>query len=113
MAVQQGRSEQRGESYSGLYVEPLSDARTTLVDFFSILLDLPAGPDQDVTTLNPNFIAPHTISPAIRPLAISNVKRQIMPRTCDHKTFEPSFNKRPPFMGATVMDRKKLSFDIE
>ncbi len=37
-AVQQGRSERRGESYSALYVEPLSDARTPLADFFSILL---------------------------------------------------------------------------
>ena len=33
-----GRSERRGESYSALYVEPLSDARTPLADFFSILL---------------------------------------------------------------------------
>ena len=39
MAVQQGRSEQGGEAYSVLYVEPLSDARTPLADFFSILLD--------------------------------------------------------------------------
>jgi hypothetical protein len=38
MAVQQGRSERRGESYSVLYVEPLSDARTMLADFFSIML---------------------------------------------------------------------------
>jgi len=38
MAVQQGRSERGGESYSVPYVEPLSDARTTLADFFSILL---------------------------------------------------------------------------
>jgi hypothetical protein len=37
-AVQQGRSERRGESYSVPYVEPLSDARTQLADFFSILL---------------------------------------------------------------------------
>jgi hypothetical protein len=36
--VQQGRSEQRGESYSGPYVEPLSKARTPLADFFRILL---------------------------------------------------------------------------
>jgi hypothetical protein len=42
MAVQQGRSEQRGESYSVPYVEPLSDARTPLADFFSILLSNPA-----------------------------------------------------------------------
>lgn len=39
-AVQQGRSERRGESYSFLYVEPLSDARTPLADFFSILLEI-------------------------------------------------------------------------
>ena len=37
-AVQQGRSEQRGESYSVLYVEPLSDARTPLADFVNNLL---------------------------------------------------------------------------
>jgi hypothetical protein len=36
-AAQQGRSEQRGEAYSEPYVEPLSDARTKLVDFFNIL----------------------------------------------------------------------------
>jgi hypothetical protein len=39
MAVQQGRSERRGESYSVPYVEPLSDARTPLADFFRILLE--------------------------------------------------------------------------
>jgi hypothetical protein len=37
-AVQRGRSERRGESYSFRYVEPLSDARTKLADFFNILL---------------------------------------------------------------------------
>jgi hypothetical protein len=44
-AVQQGLSEQRGEAYSFAYVEPLRDARTTLADFFSIMLlaDLPAS----------------------------------------------------------------------
>jgi hypothetical protein len=39
-AVQQGRSEQRGESYSLPYVEPLSVARTPLADFFRILLEV-------------------------------------------------------------------------
>jgi hypothetical protein len=49
MAVQRGRSERRGESYSGPYLEPLSDATclrealrqrqgTPLADCFSILL---------------------------------------------------------------------------
>jgi hypothetical protein len=38
-AVQQGRSERRGESYSVRYGEPLSEARTPLADFFSILLN--------------------------------------------------------------------------
>jgi hypothetical protein len=38
-AVQQGRSERRGESYSVPYVEPLSDARTMLADFVNSLLE--------------------------------------------------------------------------
>jgi hypothetical protein len=38
-AVQQDRSERRGEAYSVLYVEPLSDARTPLADFVNSLLD--------------------------------------------------------------------------
>jgi hypothetical protein len=38
-AVQQGRSERRGESYSLPYGERLSDARTPLADFFRILLE--------------------------------------------------------------------------
>jgi hypothetical protein len=33
----------RGESYSVPYVEPLSDARTMLADFFSIPLSLMRG----------------------------------------------------------------------
>ena len=37
-AVQQGRSERRGESYFVPYVEPLSDARTMLAGFFNSLL---------------------------------------------------------------------------
>lgn len=38
--VQQGRNERRGESYVVPYVEPLSEARTMLANFFSILLNL-------------------------------------------------------------------------
>jgi hypothetical protein len=37
-AIQRGRSEQRGDAYFLPYVEPLSDARTKLADFFNILL---------------------------------------------------------------------------
>jgi hypothetical protein len=37
-AVQRGRSERRGEAYYEPYVEPLSDARTKLADFFNSLL---------------------------------------------------------------------------
>ncbi len=43
MAAQQGRSERRGESYSGPYVELLSDVRTPLAVFFRILLGRIAG----------------------------------------------------------------------
>ena len=39
-AVQQGRSERKGDAYSVPYVEPLSEARTKLADFFNILLEL-------------------------------------------------------------------------
>jgi hypothetical protein len=41
--VQQGCSERKGESYFVSYVEPLSEARTKLADFFSILPDVAAG----------------------------------------------------------------------
>jgi hypothetical protein len=37
-AAQQGRSERSGNAYAFRYVEPLSEARTLLADFFSILL---------------------------------------------------------------------------
>ena len=37
-AVQQGRSERRGDAYSGSYVEPLSEARTPLAGFVNSLL---------------------------------------------------------------------------
>lgn len=36
-AFQRGRSERRGEAYSVPYVEPLSDLRTKLEDFFNSL----------------------------------------------------------------------------
>ena len=39
-AVQQGRSERRGESYSGPYGEPLNEARTQLADFVNSLLGI-------------------------------------------------------------------------
>ncbi len=39
MAVQRGRSERRPETYPQGYVEDLSDARTKLADFLSILLE--------------------------------------------------------------------------
>jgi hypothetical protein len=38
-AFQQGRRERGVEAYCLLYVEPLSDARTKLEDFFNILLE--------------------------------------------------------------------------
>jgi hypothetical protein len=41
-AVQQGRSERRGEAYAWV-VELLSEARTLLSDFFSILLKAERG----------------------------------------------------------------------
>ncbi|CAE6712947.1 hypothetical protein NSPZN2_11309 [Nitrospira defluvii] len=37
------RSDAKGRGVPVWYVEPLSDVRTPLVDFFSILLSLPCG----------------------------------------------------------------------
>ena len=53
-AVQQGRSERRGDAYSVPYAEPLSDARTPLADFVNSLLDmlLEAGNNGEVSTLS-------------------------------------------------------------
>ena len=53
-AVQQGRSEQRPEAYPLGYVEDLSDARTMLADFFSILLS--SGSLHNHHPLKPCFI---------------------------------------------------------
>jgi len=39
-ALQQGRSERRGESYSLLYGEPLSETSTPLADFVNSLLTI-------------------------------------------------------------------------
>jgi hypothetical protein len=48
-AVQQGRSERRGKAYALRYVEPLSDARTPLADFFSILLEPNSSNSKDMS----------------------------------------------------------------
>src|SRR5574340_696052 len=53
-AVQQGRSERRGEAYSSPYGEPLSDARTKLAAFFNSLLGV-----QNVETQLPDGEPPH------------------------------------------------------
>jgi hypothetical protein len=69
-AVQQGRSERRGDAYSAPYVEPLSDARTPLADFFRILLGrlsfrrrLCGEPDQIRAMLHPVVPALHQTAP--------------------------------------------------
>jgi hypothetical protein len=82
MAVQRGRSERRGESYSVPYVEPRSDARTKVTDFFSILLvpftrmpRLPsdsAGAKQCTPILQPNGI-PHINSRRAKPILIGMI----------------------------------------
>jgi hypothetical protein len=62
-AVQQGRSEQRGESYSGPYVEPLSDARTLLAVFSHILLHMPKPRDQaHRKSVDTGYVSPRTFT---------------------------------------------------
>src|SRR6185436_14438302 len=71
-AVQQGRSERRGEAY----VEPLSDARTPLADFFSFLRRLkgfvPWRHDKGKSNhLGRPGLVPHiTMEASMRPLSI-------------------------------------------
>lgn len=49
--VQQGRNERRGESYSVLYVESLSDERTPLAAFVNSLIGYVGGEIKDITDL--------------------------------------------------------------
>jgi hypothetical protein len=58
-AVQQGRSERRDESYCVSYFEPLSEARTKLADFFSILLGVAAGSTDPTGVLTDFFTIWH------------------------------------------------------
>ena len=59
-AAQQGRSKRRGDAYSVPYVEPLSEARTPLADFFSILLEPYPNPQpkQDPQRHQPELLHP-------------------------------------------------------
>ena len=56
-AVQQGRSERRGESYSVPYVEPLSDVRTPLVAVVYSPLEEPYAFDGFGNNVHTNIIA--------------------------------------------------------
>jgi hypothetical protein len=57
--VQQGHSERRSESYFVSYVEPLSEERTMLADFLSILLDVAAGSTDRMRALTGFFTIWH------------------------------------------------------
>src|SRR5215475_3165065 len=69
--VQRGHSERRGEAYSFLYVEPLSDARTKLADFFNILiglLHLIRIPPYPAQTMNPSDLTLEQLKELVRGL---------------------------------------------
>ena len=68
-AVQQGRSERSRRGSTLRYVEPLSDARTKLADFFSILLGAELNAlrqRQIVTPVDRVRLPPHIGFPGIR-----------------------------------------------
>ncbi len=67
-AVQQGRSERKGESYSLPYGEPLSDARTPLTDFFNTLLESRNSSGQIIQPLDRRL-------PLMDPLAVQEQPR--------------------------------------
>ena len=69
--------------------------------------------DIDLVVIHLDIIAGHTISSTIRPEPTSYVKLQMMPRTSDHIAFEFTFDQRASFMGADIIDCKKLSGHIE
>ncbi len=69
-AVQQGRSQRRGEAYSLRYVEPLSAARTTLAVLFSIFLS-----PFDFLALDQNGPFGHDPLPSGQPFQHTNLIR--------------------------------------
>ena len=82
-AVQQGRSERRGEAMLR-YVEPLSDARTMLADFFSILLSLivlSSGRELIDLPLRATFSPTHPLAnifhPPHPPIASQSISRDV------------------------------------
>ncbi len=65
-AIQQGHSEQRGELYYLPYLEPLSEARTPLADFFGILLGITHS--KDIRSDTRDMDSRHLISQLLIPL---------------------------------------------
>ncbi len=80
MAVQRGRNERRGESYSAPYVEPLSDTRTKLADFFNILLVIPGRARRPKITHAPGVRTQNR--PGLGPRATLNRTDDVLSTVC-------------------------------
>src|SRR5437879_982502 len=66
-----------------------------------IMLRFSPRPDKNLRSFHPHIITPHTISTAVRPLPVSNVECQIVPRTGHDKALHTPFTQRTAFMGTT------------
>jgi hypothetical protein len=78
-----------------------------------IMLWFSPRPDKNLRSFHLHIITPHTISTAVRPLPVSNVECQIVPRTGHDKALHTPFTQRTAFMGTTIMDRKIRPLDVE
>jgi hypothetical protein len=76
-------------------------------------LGLPARTDKDVIAFHAHLVATDTVPASVCPLSVSDVEREIMPRTRHHKSLHSPFMQGTAFMGAKVVNGKILSVHIE
>jgi hypothetical protein len=77
-AAQQGRSKRRGDAYSVRYGEPLSEARTKLADFFSVLLEVRSSTSHHhrLASCSSNGLNSEQVPGPFSVLTISSLSRQ-------------------------------------
>src|SRR6185369_12815166 len=78
-----------------------------------ILLWLAPRPDKNLLAFHLHMITSHTISTAVRPLPVSNIECQVVPRTGYNKALHTPFTQRSAFMWANIMNRKILPLNVE
>jgi hypothetical protein len=77
------------------------------------MLSFSPRPDKNLPSFDLDVITPHTVSATVRPLPVSNIECQIVPRTSHDETLHTPFTQRTAFMGTNIMDRKIRSLNVE